>query len=330
MTKDKYTGVFNRGQLVVCLENCLVDVSKKTSQLVPEKTSQSSLLKKCHDCQILLQPRLFTSSEQIKQLSDNNIQSFPPSNCIKESTGSLILQASLSTGLLKEGVFSNGGDLLPCKKSTSECDAEISDVSEESRNFEDLMTLSEFARQSSFKDDWSKSSEIFQNSSNLRLAQIPDEKLLKRHNCKELQVQLFWIKPTLHQMQALRHQNIFKTSSGKDFRHERLRPKGSLRQFIPFMYEQAATSNRRRRLSHLGTGYSTQKKHLQNPKKHIFRNKDKKSKIESKQKKNLTKLLLKIALKKKKMAMKERNTYANSLNSINQRINRQNYFWLKL
>ena len=190
-------------------------------------------------------------------------------------------------------------------------------------------------------------------------AEVDMDKNVSVDNCirdNKLRVEIACLEPTLSQLQVLYRRN--ETTPNSSRKHS-LRPPSSLKQFVPFMFEQAEymekarqktrTSNifhstpippntdsvnvkRKTNYAKVDRGFRI-KGQFKKKKMKLARKQTanvKQIKLALKEKEAFQKKQLKLALKQKKETMKNRNKFENALNSINMRISNQNSFWRML
>ena len=187
-----------------------------------------------------------------------------------------------------------------------------------------------------------------------------DKKVLTENICNKLCVEIVRFEPTLCQLQALYRRNEASgTATHNTCRKRFLRPKNSLKQFVPFMFEQAeymkkrnktrrspkifhstpkvndtdsANKNTKGQKVKKGAciGRKFEKKQLKIALKRKKAIEIRQLKLTLKQKEAFEKKQQKLVLSQKKETSKHRNKFENALDSINRRICNQNSFWRTL
>jgi hypothetical protein len=171
--------------------------------------------------------------------------------------------------------------------------------------------------------------------------------------CNELSVELAHLEPTLRQLQVLHRRNETSGLATNNGRKHSLRPPNSLKQYVPFMFQQAEYMRKqKKRTQSSNVLHSTPKPHNtdrsktnsakvergsinarhEKKKMALKRKKEvvRQLKLALKEKEAFEKKQLKLALNQKKEAMKYRNKFENALENINRRICNQNSFWRML
>ena len=373
-------------RLVVSLENCLKDVPRRNLGLDKEdeerlpSTSKSlqtttkvdvEPFLKCHDETV---PVLNLDTIEFANKGDIHYTSSSDTNeCEQDSslTESLLLQLPMSDSIDKFG---------ETKISMSEDDCQLGWEKLAEPVVCDVKTPVTSANSSLADLDLTPPSSVISGSSLFgeRLTPLDDRVILDfdqlptltekvevdgqiladKHVSKELQVEVICFEPTLYQLQPLYKRRKRCSTATQDNcgeqRNQRLRPKSCLKQFIPFMFEQAKQMCNSR-IKH------SQKKRCRNTKSQVFhstpkardcpgikkemyekrstagkavrqlrinkRPNKKQLQLVLKQKETFRKKQLKMALQQKKEALKDRNKYENALISINRRLLNQNAFW---
>lgn len=387
-------------ELAVLLENCLKDVPRSDQELdkgckqdlSSSISTDKQLLSKtlqtttnvelasfinCHNENVSIADQISSNEEDYVLCSDQ----IEPATQTLSLAESLLLDLPIQSTIDKDKVAKGsvmGNDDLLCWEKLAEphvCEVKTPLTSGNSSVVDlDLTPPSSVASgRSLFEDDRSTS---FEGSFALAFDMLPDETakvnidkkiLTYEHTCKELCVEIVRFEPTLRQLQVLQRGNETSGTATCNNRRERsLRPKSSLKQFVPFMFEHAEfLKKRRKKVRSPNVFHSTPKGNdtdnvnkiikkktnintkvksaceLQTDRK--FRKKQLKMalkqkkgieirqlKLALKQKEAFEKRQLKLVLQKKKEALKYRNKYENALDSINRRIGNQNNFWRML
>ncbi|CAB4003895.1 Hypothetical predicted protein [Paramuricea clavata] len=370
-------------KLAVLLENCLKDVPRSDQELdkgckqdlSSSISTDKQLLSKtlqtttnvelasfinCHNENVSISDQISSNEEDYVLCSDQ----IEPATQTLSLAESLLLDLPIPSTIDKDKVTKGSvmGDDLLCWEKLAEphvCEVKTPLTSGNSSVVDlDLTPPSSVTSRSLFEDDRSTS---FEDSFALAFDMLPDEtakvntdkKILTcKHTCKELCVEIVRFEPTLRQLQVLHRRNETSGTGTCNNRRERsLRPKRSLKQFVPFMFEHAEfLKKRRKKVRSPNVFYSTPKgDDTDNVNKIIKKKTNINTKVKSacklqtdrkfrkkqlkmalKQTKGIEKRQLKLVLQKKKEALKYRNKFENALDSINRRIGNQNNFWRML
>ena len=374
-----------KGELIVLLENCLQDVPRNgqrldndckqvrsssvtpSKQILPRtlnvKSIQSDTLMSYQD---EIVPESVSSDENDSVLcSDKIVPSAPTLN----STEPLLLDLPIPNTLDNSEVAKSStiaDDSLLCWQELAEPFIDVVNTPQNSFNSSvvdvDLTPPSSVAsKRSLFEVDTSgeKSFILEFDMQPDETAEADTDKKVSVDNCipdNKLCVEIACLEPTLSQLQVLYRRNEATPNSS---RKHSLRPPSSLKQFVPFMFEQAEymkkerektrTSNvfhstpmppntdsvnvkRKTNYAKVDSGFHNKgqfkKKRIKLARKETANVRQ--IKLALKEKEAFQKKQLKLALKQKKETVKYRNKFENALNSINMRIRNQNSLWRML
>ena len=351
----------NKGKLVVMLENCLKDVS------VPRKDKKCNNDVKQEVLSSLLTGNKLTARVELNCIENCNNEHLTNSDAVsseeeylhsgevKPNTQGLSLEESLldtpnysscaiASEERTEGKRIKEKSLLSWKKLVESpvCEAETPLASANSSRVDiDLTPPSSVGEDRSFEESFILDSDDLP----CKAAKIKvNDKSLKHNN---LSVDVIPHEPTLRQLQVLYRRNSPSGLIHNNCTQNRKWPKRKFKPFIPFMFEHSMYIKKQRKKmqqrkhSHTppkanNTSSVQKKRNGQNTKRLKLTRKEKKVieikelRVAQKQKEAFQKKQLKLALKQKKEALKHRNRFENSLDSINRRISNQNSFWRML
>ena len=325
-------------KMIVLLENCLKDVPKiaeKTTEIATEKSKNT---KKTLSLQTSLLNLQLPGEVDDKELVRNHMT---------ENDALLYLQ-KMAEPLFQEikTPLSSGNSSVVDFTPPSSVASARSIIEHTSTTLEDINSIPEPSIKTVRVD-------------------LNNRMLKDKYRCRDLRIEVHLFEPTLRQLQVLQRRNQTSQIVSRNNCGERsLRPKSSLKKFVPFMFQHAKYMRKKRKWkdstqpfhstpksddslvvdkvkkkrtgikisssSELNNSTKLQKKRRKLSRKQKQAREVKELKLKLKQKEMFEKKQLKLALKKKKEALKKRNKYENALDSINRRIYNQNKFWRML
>ena len=340
----------NKCKLVVLLENCLKDVPRKDKK--PDNNGKPGALSNVFTGNKLSPKTLLTTCVESNCNNENLTNSYgispdeeePQPLSLEESLLDLPNCSSCTTASEErtKGRIIKDDSLLSWEKLANPlvCEAKTPHTSGNSSGVDiDLTPPSSVeSGMSLFEEDRS-----FEESFNLDSNDLPckTDKIDINKKCskdKELSVEVTPHEPTLYQLQVLYRRNSPSRLIQSNCKQNRLWPKRQFKPFVPFMFEHAEYMKKRNRIhpSKLFNSPPKKKSKKSKVKRLQITRKEKKAiemkelKMALKEKEAFQKKQLKLVLQQKKAALKYRNKFENSLDSINKRITNQNSFWRML